>query len=241
MQVSILREVVSTIAGERAKTIIDLLIDKKNVNEFLIAKKMKLTINQTRNILYKLGDEGLVSFIRKKDAKKGGWYTYFWTLNPEKGMLKYKEGISKSMDLINNQIRSKKTERFFFSPNCSIEFNEETALLNEYTCPECGEILQLKDNSKEIIALEKEIIKFNGMLASVDAEIKVIQEKDEKIKFKKIKVEEKKKKEEREERKKQRAKEKKKLIKDAAKPKKPVAKKFVSKKFKAILGLGKKN
>ncbi|MEI6850177.1 MAG: hypothetical protein WCK29_03995, partial [archaeon] len=75
MQVSILREVVSTIAGERAKTIIDLLIDKKNVNEFLIAKKMKLTINQTRNILYKLGDEGLVSFIRKKDAKKGGWYT----------------------------------------------------------------------------------------------------------------------------------------------------------------------
>jgi len=206
----------------------------------LIAKKMKLTINQTRNILYKLGDEGLVGFIRKKDSKKGGWYTYFWTLNPEKGMMRYKESLLKNMETINNQIKSKRTERFFFSPNCSIEFNEETALLNEYTCPECGEILQLKDNSKEIVVLEKEIIKLNGLLAGVDAEIKLIQEKDEKIKFKKIKVEEKKKKEERELRKKQRAKEKKKLIKDAGKIKKPVVKKFVSKKFKAILGLGKK-
>ena len=50
--------------------IVDLLYGKANVNEFLIAKKLNVTINQARNILYKLGDEGLVSFIRKKDKKK---------------------------------------------------------------------------------------------------------------------------------------------------------------------------
>ena len=47
------------------------IISNKHVNEFIIAKKLDLTINQTRNVLYKLADEGLVSSIRKKDKKKG--------------------------------------------------------------------------------------------------------------------------------------------------------------------------
>src|SRR3989344_5879391 len=84
MQIDLLKEIVSSVAGEKAKAVVDLLHQKKNVNEFLVAKKLKLTINQTRNILYKLADEGLVSFIRKKDTKKGGWDTYFWTLNSGK-------------------------------------------------------------------------------------------------------------------------------------------------------------
>ena len=37
---------------------------------------MNIEINQTRNILYRLTEHGIVSSTRKKDAKKG-WYTYF--------------------------------------------------------------------------------------------------------------------------------------------------------------------
>src|SRR3989344_2201535 len=85
----IIREFVTTDPDK----LVEILFKKKNVNEFNIAKKLQLTINQTRNILYKLGDDGLVSFIRKKDNKKGGWYTYFWTLETEKGLDKYKAKI----------------------------------------------------------------------------------------------------------------------------------------------------
>ena len=105
MQIIILKDVVSSIAGEKAKSLVDLLSGKKNVNEFLIAKKLKLTINQTRNILYKLADEGIVSFIRKKDSRKGGWYTYFWTINPEKGMMKFKGSLTKMISDLKIQIK----------------------------------------------------------------------------------------------------------------------------------------
>ena len=86
-----LKEVVSIIVGKNSELIADLLNSKKHVNEFLIAKKLSITINQTRNLLYKLSDFGLVSSIRKKDKKKG-WYTYFWKIEVLKS-LKFLEDI----------------------------------------------------------------------------------------------------------------------------------------------------
>ena len=67
-----LREVVIVVVGKQSEKIADLLDSKKHVNEFLIAKKMDITINQTRNILYKLSDYGLVSSIEKKIREKVG-------------------------------------------------------------------------------------------------------------------------------------------------------------------------
>jgi transcription initiation factor TFIIE subunit alpha len=207
MKIDILREVVSSVAGEKARGIIDLLVDKKNVNEFLIAKKLKLTINQTRNILYKLADDGLVSFIRKKDSKKGGWYTYFWTLNHDRGLNRYRDILLKNIENLKKEINSKKTERFFFSQNCGLEFTEENALVHDYTCPECGEILQLKDNSKEITHFEKEVKKNEALLEKAEVEIKIVQENESKIKVRRLKAEEKKKQMDREEKRKKRQKE----------------------------------
>ena len=66
----LLKEVVVIIVGKQAEPIADLLHSNKHVNEFLIAKKLNLTINQARNILYKIADYGLVSSIRKKYKKK---------------------------------------------------------------------------------------------------------------------------------------------------------------------------
>ena len=80
-----LKDTIEIIIGKQAEGIIDLLDGKKYVNEFIIAKKLGITINQTRNILYKISDQGLVSFIRKKDKKKG-WYTYFWKLERLKSL-----------------------------------------------------------------------------------------------------------------------------------------------------------
>ena len=211
MKIEILKSVVHSVAGEKAKDIIDLLADKRNVNEFLIAKKLKLTINQTRNILYKLADEGLVSFVRKKDNKKGGWYTYFWTLNHDKGLFRFKDILLKSVENLKKEINTKRTERFFFSSNCNLDFPEETALTHDYTCPECGEILQLKDNTKEISNLEREVKKNESSLEKVDIEIKILQEAENKAKTRRLKAEEKRRLAEKEVKRKKRAREKKML------------------------------
>ena len=90
----LLKSLVEELAGDYATPIVDILYNKKDVNEFRIAKKMEMTINQIRNILYKLSAEGLVSFIRKKDDKKG-WYIYYWTLETEKCLVKLKKTLKK--------------------------------------------------------------------------------------------------------------------------------------------------
>lgn len=72
MQLKLLNDVVGEIIGKQATGIVDLLIGKKDVNEFFIAKKLKLTINQIRNMLYKLSNFNLVTFTRKKDKGKAG-------------------------------------------------------------------------------------------------------------------------------------------------------------------------
>ena len=111
MQANLLKIIVEDIAGKQATEIVKLLIGKKDVNEFLIAKKLKLTINQTRNILYKLSDSGLVSFTRKKDKRKG-WYIYFWTLNSLKSLELLEKRLSESLGHLTNKLKNRKTKRF---------------------------------------------------------------------------------------------------------------------------------
>src|SRR3989339_1789065 len=99
-----LREVVVIAVGKQAEGIVDLLNSKKYVNEFILAKKLNLTINQTRNILYKLSDDGLVSSTRKKDKKKG-WYTYFWTFNIDRALLLLQKGLRNEIEQLEHQLK----------------------------------------------------------------------------------------------------------------------------------------
>jgi transcription factor E len=217
MQIALFKDIVYSLAGSGAVKIIDLLYDKKNVNEFLIAKKLKLTINQTRNLLYKLADEGLVSFVRKKDSKKGGWYTYFWTLNIGKSLVKFRDKLNKQVQTLELDISNKKKNQFFICPSCKMNYTSEQALLEHYSCPECGEVLQLKDNTGEIQEMEKQLSKMQKVLEEINGEISVIEKEEEKVKGRRLKAEAKKKEKERALRRKEKAKLAKKLGKGKAK------------------------
>ena len=174
-----LKEIVIIIVGKQAEDIADLLDSKKHVNEFIIAKKLGITINQTRNILYKISDYGLVSSIRKKDKRKG-WYTYFWKIEILKSLEFFKGILVKKMNQINNQINSRETKKFYICERCNIEFNEENALLHDFTCNECGDVFTVKDNSKVLKELKKNLDKLKRELKLVDEEIRKEKEKIEK-------------------------------------------------------------
>jgi transcription initiation factor TFIIE subunit alpha len=170
MLAKFLKEVVIILVGKQAESIADLLDSKKHVNEFLIAKKLGLTINQTRNILYKIADYGLVSSIRKKDKRKG-WYTYFWKLENMKALEFLRDILSKKIENLNNQIRSRQTKVFYSCPECHVEYNEENSLLNDFTCPECGQIFVKSDNTKMLKEFTKEEEKLKKELEIIEEEI----------------------------------------------------------------------
>lgn len=186
MQIKFLKSIVEDLVGKQSVPIIDLLVDKKDVNEFQIAKKLNLTINQTRNILYKLSDYGLVSFIRKKDKKKG-WYIYFWTLNIYQSLDLLENNLKKELEQTENESKSRKENRFYICQTCSIEVSEENALLNDFTCPECEEIYELADNQEFIQQLSKKINKLKKEIELVTTEKGKEGEKLDKKKQRKIK------------------------------------------------------
>ncbi len=224
-----LKDSIGSIVGKPAEELIPLLDGKKYTNEFLIAKKLDLTINQTRNILYKISDYGLVSFIRKKDKRKG-WYTYFWKIEIVKCLEFFRLSILKKMEQINFQIKSRETKEFYECELCHIEFTEENALVHDFMCNECGNILSRKDNSSVIKEYSRELAKLEKELSLVEEELKTEKEKVEKTKIRAIKKEESKKKEARAKARISRKKEKEELEKKI--PKKVVKKTAVKTKVK---------
>ncbi|MBU3941985.1 MAG: hypothetical protein KKF74_03665 [Nanoarchaeota archaeon] len=151
------------VAGEDVLPIVDYLKNKKNISEFKIAEVIKKEINTTRNMLYRLQEANLVSFIRKKDKKKG-WYIYYWTFKPK--MIKHiivslkKKKLAKLME----RIVREKSSHFFICPNKCIRLDFEQAMNFEFKCPECGEIMHQEDNTENITLIEEEIKKIKEEL-----------------------------------------------------------------------------
>ena len=188
-----LNEALSSVVGKQGEELLEMLDDKKYVNEFLIAKKLNITINQARNILYRLSDKGLVSSIRKKDKRKG-WYTYFWKIELLKSLFFLREMLSEKISQIEHQIKSRETKRFYFCDRCHVEYNEENSLFHDFICDECGNVLVFKDNEKLLKDLKKELQKFDNQRKEIDVEISKEKEKLEKKKRKNERKEEKEKK-----------------------------------------------
>lgn len=181
MQLKFLKQVVEQVAGEPAIKIVDLLSVKKDVNEFVIAKKLGLTINQTRNLLYKLSHLGILSSVRKKDKRKG-WYIYFWTLNVLRSLEILEEKLQEKISNLEAEVTSKKSKRFYKCKLCGVEVTEESALLCEFVCPECGEVYELSDTEQHIMSSTKELLKLKKELNLIQQE----REKEETKKGRKL-------------------------------------------------------
>lgn len=228
----LLKEVAIIVVGKQSAEIMDFLDTKKYENEFLLAKKLGITINQIRNILYRLSDHGLVSSIRKKDKRKG-WYTYFWKIETLKSLEFLRNIQIKKIDQISHQVRKRKTKTFYVCERCNIEFNEENALLYDFTCNECGGLFSMKDNTKVLKEFNRNLDKLKKKLKIVDEEIKKEKDLIESNKLRELKKEEKQKAKKAVARKKKKPVKKKvtkKVLKKKAVKKKVAKKKYIKKK-----------
>lgn len=156
MSNKIIEATIVDVAGEDVLPIVHFLKNKKNISEFKIAEVIKKEINATRNMLYRLQEANLVSFIRKKDKKKG-WYIYYWTFKPK--MIRHifislkKEKLAK----LKGRLIREKSSHFFICQNKCIRLDFDQAMNFEFKCPECGELMNQEDNLENIRLIEEEI------------------------------------------------------------------------------------
>lgn len=151
-----INDLIVNMAGEDILPLVNILKGKENVSEFAIAEKLNVTVNQVRNMLYRLHKSNLVTFTRKKDKKKG-WYIYYWTL----AMKNIKEALfqQKKKQLADFQDKlSKETEsKFYVCPGKCSRMAMEDAMEVDFHCPECGQLLIEQDNKRTVENLQKRI------------------------------------------------------------------------------------
>ena len=150
-------EVISEVAGPDVIPLVKALKNKKNVSEFQLADNIKKEINMTRNMLYRLHNANLVSFIRKKDKKKG-WYIYYWTFNQPRVKDLFKEIRNKKLNSLKERLKREKNVHYFSCEDSCVRLDFEQATDFEYKCPECGKLLNQEDNKKIVKKIEKDIV-----------------------------------------------------------------------------------
>lgn len=152
----IVEEVVTQIAGDQIIPLVNSIKNKKNVSEFVIAEKVGLEINTTRNLLYKLYHSNLVSFTRKKDKQKG-WYIYYWTFKPKRIKDLIISLKKTKLEKLREQLTREKGSFFFMCVNKCMRLNFDQAVDFNYKCPECGSIMEQENTETKKANIEKEI------------------------------------------------------------------------------------
>ena len=111
---TLIEEVIITVAGADVVPLVNILKNKKNVSEFKLADAIKQEVNITRNMLYRLYNANLVSFMRKKDKKKG-WYIYYWTLDLKRVKHLVFELKKKRLEKLKERVGREKGGNFLFA------------------------------------------------------------------------------------------------------------------------------
>jgi len=149
-------EVVTEIVGEHALPIIDFLRGKTKISEFIIAEELDMEINETRNILYKLLEFNVVSFIRKKDRIKG-WYICYWDLNEVMIPQIQAKLNAQKLEKMEERLTKEESHIFYMCNNACSRMDFDTAMEFQFKCPECGSLMHQQDNTRTIEFLKDRI------------------------------------------------------------------------------------
>lgn len=153
----LIEDVVKELVNEESLQIVFYLRGKTKISEFIIAEELDIEIHQTRNLLYRLLEHNIVSFIRKKDKIKG-WYICYWDFNEQViPYLSEKIRREKVVKLEERLDREQSGGQFFMCRNACARMDFEKAIEFNFKCPECGEIMNQQDNTRTIEFLKQRI------------------------------------------------------------------------------------
>lgn len=149
-------EVVRDVIGEDAAKITDYLYGKENISEFTIAEEVDYEIHTARYILYKMLENNLATFIRRKDRVKG-WYICYWTLDLDRIERTKRELLEDQIEELESRLENEQNNQFYMCTNTCVRLTFGEAADKNYKCPECGELLDTQDNSRTVEFLEQRI------------------------------------------------------------------------------------
>lgn len=153
----LITHVVTELVGEEALPIVFYLRGKKQISEFIIAEELDMEIHLVRNLLYRLLEYNIVSFIRKKDRIKG-WYICYWDFNEHMTpYLAEKIRLSKIAKL-KDRLEKEQKHTFYMCRSACTRMPFEKSMEFNFKCPECGGLMHEQDNARTRETIKQQII-----------------------------------------------------------------------------------
>ena len=108
-------------------------------------------------MLYRLYDFNLVSFIKKKDKKKG-WYIYYWTFDNNRIKYLSMNLKKKRLEKLRARLERETGNQFYSCDTKCMRLDFDQSMNFEFKCPECGELINQEDNTEKIEIIKTEIL-----------------------------------------------------------------------------------
>ena len=167
--------VVNELVGAHAMPIIEFLKGKEKISEFIVAEELNMEINETRNILYKLLEHNIVSFLRKKDKIKG-WYICYWDYHPHMVSYLKRKLRENRLERLRDRLRQEESAQHYLCRSGCQRVTFDEAMEIQFKCGECGSILQEQDNARTKEFLRERISELDKQVKSAEPKRKVEQE-----------------------------------------------------------------
>lgn len=178
-----IEEVIKKTIGDDTIPVVRVLYGKENVSEFKLAEKLNISINNVRNLLYRLDEHNLVISTRKKDKQKG-WYVYFWTLDDNRVTEFMLGSKNKRLKELREKFEKERDICFFYCPNKCLRTTFENAMESQFKCIECNSILVQEDTQKRCEAILNEMSKLEREIKQIEEQRVKPEEVEEPVKKK---------------------------------------------------------
>ena len=150
---SAVNKVIEEVFGREVIPVTKLLSKHEEISEIKLADNLNIEVNEARRSLYKLYQENIVSFKKKKDIEHG-WYTYYWSFNYQRISALLKKTMDLRLQSLNNRLCAEKETQYYA---CCLRMDISTAMSYNFKCPECGSVMQLEDNNHKITTIKENI------------------------------------------------------------------------------------
>ena len=155
-----INRVMKEVFGQEVIPVATLLNKHEEISEIKMADHLKTEVNEVRRYLYKLYQENIVTFKKKKDHEHG-WYTYYWSFNYQRISGLLHKTMNTRLQSLNNRLNAETGTQFY---SCCLRLDISTAMAYNFKCPECGSVMQLEDNNNKIVAIKENIKSIENLM-----------------------------------------------------------------------------
>lgn len=154
-------DVVSDFLGEEAAEVIIFLKGKEKTSEFEVAKFLKRDVQYARTLLYKLYENNLAVFEKRKDRQKG-WYVTYWDFYPDNIPFLYKKLKKEKIEKLTERLKKEEENDFYMCKNACVRMDFDKAFDFNFKCPECGQLMNPIENKRTIEFIKEKIEEIMG-------------------------------------------------------------------------------